>query len=304
MEELLKLTKSIATGLLKFLVASHFLIIITFVFLRFLPGSFVEDEFIVVESSNRLTENFFFELKKYLINIYHFDFGNSYQNPQTTVKEIILNRYSYSFKLLFISFAVIVLFGFIVSFLSLLNKKVRRFTRVLINVLNTIPLIVLLPVLIYLCCFVFKLAPTRFNSEDNTSYIFAIVLITLKPIFQLSQLTIQKWVEESHSQYNVTAKAKGFSKAYILLNHSFRNIIPSFINFSQSIFLTIISGNFLVESFYSIPGVGLSFVEAMANRDLPLILGCVLFLGTTFFFVNSMTDIGINFLQKSNRSSG
>ena len=298
----LRIAKSILKGILKFLISIHFLIVITFLFLKFLPGSYIEDEFIVVEKS-QISENFFFELKKYLFKVYQFNLGSSYQSPKMTVQEIILSRYQSSLKILLVSFVTIVLIALLFSMLALLNKRLGKYLGYAINFLNTIPLLVLLPLIIYIMAFKLEFVPARYDSENIKCYLFAIFIISLKPLFQLTELIIQKWTSETKAQYNLTAKAKGLSLFQIYARHSFRNIVPSVINFSQATFLTLISGNFLVESFYSIPGVGLSFVEAMSNRDLPLILGCVIFLGTIYFVVNSISEIFILFLQVENRKS-
>lgn len=298
----LRIVKSLLKGILKFLVSIHFLIAMTFLFLKFLPGSYIEDEFIVIEKS-QISENVFFELKKYLFKVYQFNFGTSYQSPNITVQEIIVSRYASSLKILLASFVIIVLTALLLSMQAVLSNKFRKYLGYAINFLNTIPLLVLLPLIIYIMAFKLELVPTRYDFEKTSSYLFALFIVSLKPLSQLTELIIQKWTSETKAQYNLTAKSKGLSLFQIYTRHSFKNIVPSVINFSQATFLTLISGNFLVESFYSIPGVGMSFVEAMSNRDLPLILGCVIFLGTIYFIVNSLSEIFILFLQVENRKS-
>lgn len=287
--------KIIMQVMAKFVLSLHFLLLISFLFLHFLPGSFIEDEFIVADKS-LVKKDFFFELKNYLSHVYHLDLGNSYAHPQTTVLEIISDRYLTSIKLILYAFAVILVSALLLSFCALIFKSFHKILKKVFMVVNAIPLIVLLPSLIYIFYYILALIPARFNSENKVSFFFAVFLISFKFLFQLAELILDRWVLENRNQYNQTAKAKGLSAFQIYLGHSFRNIIPSVISFSQNVFLSLIAGNFLVESFYSIPGVGLTFVEAMANRDLPLIMASVLVLGCLYFIVNSASELLIRLL--------
>lgn len=293
---LLNSFKMLIKAIAKFLLSLHFLLFISFLFLNFLPGSFIEDEFIVAENIQQ-KKDFFFELKDYLANTYHLEFGNSYANPQTKVIDIISERYLTSIHLILYAFFLILVCSLALSFFSVLSKRFQKFLNKVFTVVNVIPLIVILPVLIYLFYNVLKVVPARFDSDSNRSLFFAIFLISFKFIFQLSELLISKWTLESKKQYNQTAKAKGLSRIRIYWIHSFRNILPSLVNFSQNVFLSLIGGNFLVESFYSIPGISLTFVEAMSNRDLPLIMASVLILGSLYFIVSSASELVINLLQ-------
>lgn len=288
--------KMLVKVIAKFLLSLHFLLLISFLFLNFLPGSFIEDEFIVAEKVLP-KKDFFFELKSYLVNVYHLEFGNSYAHPQTKVLDIVSERYLTSIKLIIYAFLSILICSLVLSFFSVFSKKFQKVLNKIFTIVNAIPLIVILPCLIYLFYSIFRIVPSRFDSESSKSLFFAVFLISFKFVFQLSELVISKWSLESKNQYNQTAKAKGLSKIRIYWVHSFRNILPSLVNFSQNVFLSLIGGNFLVESFYSIPGVGLTFVEAMSNRDLPLIMASVLILGSLYFLVNSISELMINLLQ-------
>lgn len=279
----------------KFALSLHFLLLISFMFLHFLPGSFIEDEFIVADKALG-KKDFFFELKNYLSHVYHFNFGNSYAHPQTTVLEIISDRYLTSIKLILYSFAFILVSSLMLSFCSLLFKGFHKALKKVFIVVNAIPLIVVLPSLIYIFYYILAVIPARFNSENKGSFIFTVFLISFKFVFQLTELILNRWILESRNQYNQTAKAKGLSRFQVYIKHSFRNIIPSVISFSQNVFLSLIAGNFLVETFYSIPGIGLTFVEAMSNRDLPLIMASVLVLGCLYFIVNSISELLIRLL--------
>jgi ABC-type dipeptide/oligopeptide/nickel transport system permease component len=106
--------KAVIQVIAKFAFSLHFLLLISFMFLHFLPGSFIEDEFIVADK-NLGEKNFFFEFKKYLSNVYHFNLGSSYAHPQTTVIEIISERYLTSIKLIVYSFAFILVSSLVLS---------------------------------------------------------------------------------------------------------------------------------------------------------------------------------------------
>lgn len=288
--------KSLCEVIVKFLLSLHFLLLVSFVFLYFLPGSFIEEEFIIVNKPKE-QQDFFFDLKTYISHVYHFDLGNSYAHPQTKVIDIISERYQTSVKLIVYSFSFILVSSFLLSFLAIINKVFFTVVHKIFSLVNAIPLIVILPLLIYIFYHLLGVIPSRYNSESKVSFIFAVFLISFKFVFQLAELIIEKWNLENKSQYIQTAKAKGLRPLRIFLQHSLRNILPSIISFSQNVFLSLIAGNFLVESFYSIPGIGLTFVESMANRDLPLIMAAVLVLGCLYFIVNSISELLLKLLQ-------
>ncbi|NUM60018.1 MAG: ABC transporter permease subunit [Bdellovibrionaceae bacterium] len=167
-----------------------------------------------------------------------------------------------------------------------LKKKISKF----LIVGNAIPFIVIVPVFAYVFCYQLEWVRFKFQADSFKSYLFAIFLLSLKPTLQMTEMLIHRWQEIEREFFIVTAKSKGLTRNQVLWRHSFITLVPSFFSYANSILLLMLSGNFLLESFYSIPGIGLTFVESLGSRDLPIILACVILIGNFYFFFYGISN--------------
>lgn len=91
--------------------------------------------------------------------------------------------------------------------------------------------------------------------------------------------------------YIITARAKGLSEINIVFTHAFRNILVPILSYLGPLTAGILTGSFIVEKIYSIPGLGYWFVTSVSNRDYPLIMGVTVFYCAFLLFATFVVDM-------------
>ena len=107
----------------------------------------------------------------------------------------------------------------------------------------------------------------------------------------VARLTRGGMLETLSQDFIKTARAKGLSETRVVVNHALRGGLLPTVSFLGPAFAGIISGSFVIETIFSIPGLGRHFIEAATNRDYTLVLGTVLFYATLILMLNLIVDI-------------
>ena len=209
----------------RYFLSLHVLVFLTFIFTYLLPGSYLEDEFIVLEKTKSYGD-FFFELGSYFKKIYHLDFGFSFINPQVKVVDIIESRLMVSLQLILPAILLVLIFSLVISFLAMRYEVLRKKISKILIVGNAIPFIVMVPIFAYIFCYQLEWVRFKFQSDSFKSYLFAIFLLTLKPTMQMTEMLIYRWQEIEREFFIVTAKSKGLTRNQVLWRHSFTSLVP------------------------------------------------------------------------------
>jgi oligopeptide transport system permease protein len=104
-------------------------------------------------------------------------------------------------------------------------------------------------------------------------------------------------LEELSKDYIRTARAKGLSEARVVFGHALRGGIQPVISFLGPAAAGLLTGAFVVEVIFQIPGLGRVIVNAALNRDQFLVLGCVLLFGALMVLFNTVVDLVLAFLN-------
>ena len=91
--------------------------------------------------------------------------------------------------------------------------------------------------------------------------------------------------------YIKTARAKGLRKKSVLFKHALRNAILPVVTYLGPLTAGILTGGFVIEKIFTIPGMGKFFVESINNRDYPLIMGVTIFYSALLVFMNLVVDL-------------
>ncbi|MCB2183230.1 MAG: microcin C ABC transporter permease YejB [Desulfobulbaceae bacterium] len=224
-----------------------------------------------------------------------FDFGDSYYHHQTVV-DLVISKLPVSMSLGLWSF--IIVYGVCIPLG--IKKAVRDgsrfdvFSSTMILVGYAIPGFVLAILLIVLFGggSFWNIFPLRGLVSDNWSemsliskildYLWHMVLpITSSAVGSLAVMTLltkNSFLEEIRKQYVITARAKGLSENTVLYRHIFRNaIIPIITGFPGSFITAFFTGSLLIETIFSLDGMGLLAYESILNRDYPVVLGTLYF---------------------------
>ncbi len=268
------LIKAIFDLTFKFILNVHLLLVLIFSIFYFVPGSYIDDEHIV-EQVNQVVpvqKYFFFSLKEFLVDFYTLDFGVTLHNKNLKVTELIWSKTVFSFQFLGLAVGILLMASIVISFLVVRSRDRSRYLDFL-RVINQIPQLVMIPLIIYLFSYLFNLVPLKFDPYSTPCHVFVIATLLIKPLGQLIQLTVEKWHKESAEMYVQFARAKGLSRNRVLVVHMFKNIANSFLGYFLAIVLQLLTGNFILESLYSVPGFGLGFMDSVSQRDLPVVIG-------------------------------
>lgn len=127
--------------------------------------------------------------------------------------------------------------------------------------------------------------------EDFDSKIMPSVVLGLRPAAIIARMTRSSVLEIWHMDFVRTARAKGLGDGKILFVHVLRNALVPLLAILGPIAASVLTGSFVIEFVFSIPGLGSHFVEAVTNRDYPLVMGVTLLFATVLVAINLFIDI-------------
>lgn len=282
----------------KFVLNFHLLLVIIFSIFYFVPGAYVDDEHIVEQAAQNLPEKkyFFFSLRDSLIDFYTLDFGVTYHNHNLKVKDLIWSKALFSFHYLGIAVVVLFVMSIFISFLIVKSRR-RRSYLAFLRFLNQIPQLVMIPVVIYIFSYLFSVVPLKFDPYNIACVVFVVATLLIKPLGQLIQLTVEKWHVETSEVYVQYARSKGLSRNRVFIVHMFKNIANSFLGYFLTIVLQLLTGNFILESLYSIPGFGLGFMDSVSQRDLPMVIGYLFLFSSLYLTLHFTIQIAFLYLN-------
>lgn len=286
--------KRLATGLVSLFVLAT----VTFFLVRLIPGSPFQNGGVssqvveAVEEEYGLNEPLFDQYLTYMGNLVQGDLGVSYQEPDTTVAEIIGRTWPVTASLGLAALLTAVLLGTGLGILKAVSKKkavregIAAGGMLLAGIPNFAAAILLL--------LVFSVKLGWFPSaglQTPAHYVLPVISLMLYPMTVISRLTGNTLAAEMEKQYVLFARAKGLGKGRILLTHALKNAWIPVLNYVGPASAFLLTGSFVVESIFTIPGLGREFVSSITNRDYTLILGLTVFMGTVVILVNLVTDL-------------
>jgi oligopeptide transport system permease protein len=122
-------------------------------------------------------------------------------------------------------------------------------------------------------------------------FIMPVITLTLNPIASISRLVHSNFTEAMKMDYVTMAKSKGLKLSTIRFKHILKNaLIPVVTNAGPTIAF-LLTGSFVVESIFSIPGIGQEFVNSVTNRDYTVIMGLTIFVGALIILCNLIVDL-------------
>jgi peptide/nickel transport system permease protein len=111
-------------------------------------------------------------------------------------------------------------------------------------------------------------------------------------------------IEVLNQDYIRTARSKGVRESFVVVKHALKNAMIPVITIIGAQISDLLSGAVLTESIFAWPGVGRLAVEALINRDFPMIRGTVIVLALTFLVANLIVDISYSFFDPRVRYEG
>ena len=287
--------KRVAMGVLSIFVVAT----LTFFLMNLVPGGpFVAEKSISKEAQAALEAKYGLDkplLERYATYMTDFvkgDMGLSLRQRGRTVSDIIFSKFPVSARLAGFAVAVAVLVGIPLGCLSAYNRG--KFGDNIIIVFATcgiaIPSFISSVVLLYTFGSKLNILPTV-GLNTMSSYIMPVTALAIYPTAYITRLMRSSLLDVMGQDYIRTAKAKGLSNFKILFKHALRNAILPVITYVGPMLASLMTGSFIVEQIFAIPGLGREFVSAIVNRDYTMIMGTTIVLATLIIVANVIVDI-------------
>jgi ABC-type dipeptide/oligopeptide/nickel transport systems, permease components len=157
------------------------------------------------------------------------------------------------------------------------------------------------PLLIYIFAIQFQILPVSERAHALSFVLPAITLGTSLAAF-LSRIVRNSLIEILTEDYITTAHAKGVSQLQILFKHALKNAALPIITVIGLQFGVLLTGTIITEQIFDWPGLGTLMIQALKERDYPLIQGCILFFSLTYLLINIAIDLSYTLLDPRVRS--
>ena len=287
--------KRVAMGVLSiFRVAT-----LTFFLMNLVPGGpFVAEKSISKEAQAALEAKYGLDkplLERYATYMTDFvkgDMGLSLRQRGRTVSDIIFSKFPVSAKLAGFAVAVAVLVGIPLGCLSAYNRG--KLGDNIIIVFATcgiaIPSFISSVILLYTFGSKLNILPTV-GLNTMSSYIMPVTALAIYPTAYITRLMRSSLLDVMGQDYIRTAKAKGLSNFKILFKHALRNAVLPVVTYVGPMLASLMTGSFVVEKIFTVPGLGRDFVSAINQRDYTLIMGTTIVLATLIITANVIVDI-------------
>ncbi len=233
----------------------------------------------------------------YLAGVAHGDLGRSFLRDHEPVTNFLKRGLPNTFLLAFAAIVLALAVGLLTGMAAALkpNTLLDRalMTSVLIGV--TLPNFVLAPVLILI--FVQALGWLPPPAQDNLwtispdHLVLPAVVLAARPAALIARMTRASLLETLRQDYIRTARAKGLPPLTVLLKHALKNAFLPVLTTAGVSFGYLLSGSFVVETIFTIPGVGAASIDSLGERDYSVIQGTTLLLAVIFVGINLLTDL-------------
>jgi len=266
------------------------IVTITFMLMHSIPGGPFDQD--ALESMNEIVRRNMeakFGLDKpylqqygiYLGNLMKGEMGISIAYAPRTVQQIIGRGLPVSAQLGLTAAAVAVSAGIILGSAAALRRGRWQDTtiKVLTTIGITVPSFVLATMLIYVFAVKLRILPS-FGFRSIRHMILPTVALSFGSIAYIARLTRSSMLDVIKQDYVRTAKAKGLPRRTVVFKHALKNALLPIVTYVGPLIAVMLTGSFVVEKIFAVPGIGREMVGAIANRDYIMILGL-----TTFFSI-------------------
>ena len=232
------------------------------------------------------------QLFRYVKNIVtEFDFGTSYKTGKPVIEEV-LERFPTTLLLTLCSMAIATVLGVLLGVISAVKQYyVLDYLATLTSLVGvSIPSFWL--GLMLMLVFALQLGWFPASGFYGPKYwVLPAIAIAVIPLSTITRMTRSAMLEVVRQDYMRTAKAKGLSETQTILKHGLKNTLIPVITVIGIQTGRTLAGSIVVESIFSIPGLGSLIVNAINARNYPTIQGSILFCALTFCIINLLVDI-------------
>ena len=291
--------KYVVRRVISMMITLFFIITLTFTMMHTIPGGpFTREKKLPPEIEKAMMEKYNLDqpLSKqyvdYLLGAVKGDFGPSYTAKGREVSDMIADSFPVSGQLGILAIILILLLGIPLGVIAALKQGtwIDKATIFFAIMGVTVPSFVLATLMIYIFGVKLKLLPTsRWPSARHM--IMPTVSLAVGSIAYVARLTRSSMLEVISQDYIRTARAKGLSEGVVVFKHALKNALIPVVTYVGPLTAGILTGSFVIEKIYAVPGMGRMFVESISNRDYTVIMGVTIFYAfilVLFIFITDM----------------
>lgn len=228
----------------------------------------------------------------YMGNLMHGDLGESMVQEGRTVLYYVQTGFPVTAKVGSIAFVLAMIGGISLGTAAALSEKkwVSNLCMFVATIGVSIPSFLIAMLLILLFGVTLRVLPFV-GLRTPANYVMPVIALSLYPISMISRLTRSSMLEVMKQDYIILARSKGTPYKKVVIKHAIKNAMLPVVTYAGPMFAFLLTGSFVVESIFSIPGIGSTFTSCVLNRDYPVIMGVTIFLGILIISFNLITDI-------------
>lgn len=272
---------------------------ITFFLMKLVPGSPFASEKTNQIAQQALNEKYgldkpvLIQYKIYLQQLLQGDLGISYKlQKNVPVTTIIKESFPISAKIGALAIGFALLLGIPLGCLSALKRG--KWEDSVIRIVSTlgiaVPSFVIATASMLIFAIELKLLPT-YGLSKPSSYILPVFTLGFYPMCYITRLMRSSMLDSLGQDYIRTARAKGMSEFVVTFKHALKNSLIPIITYLGPLVAFTLTGGFVVEKVFNIPGLGRYFIKAIDARDYNLIMGTTVFLASFIILMNLICDI-------------
>lgn len=274
-------------------------ITITFLLMHAIPGGpFTNEKNLPpailknIEERYHLNDPLWKQYGDYLNSLAHLDLGPSFKYQDRTVNQIIKESFPVSFELGLTSIVISLLLGIPAGIIAALKRnKWQDFTIMFLATFGvSVPSFVFAAALIHVFAIKLALLPAAMWGGLEYRILPSIALAGMPTAF-IARLTRSSMLDVLGQDYIRTAKAKGLAQHVITYRHALKNALIPVITYIGPMAAGILTGSFIIETLFAIPGLGRYFVTSIYNRDYTTILGVTIFYSMLVVGLNMVVDL-------------
>ncbi|MFT8316790.1 MAG: ABC transporter permease [Sporolactobacillus sp.] len=251
-----------------------------------------------MEAHFHINQPLYIQYLNYLKSIATFNYGPSIRQPTQTVNDLLSRGFPVSFELGMWTLIVAVFSGIILGVLAALkhNGFIDYLAMTLAVLGISIPDFILATLLIQEFAVNLQLLPA--GTWQGISYmILPIIALSTGPMAIIARLTRSSMLTVLTQDYIRTAQAKGLSPILIVFKHALKNALLPVVTVLGTLAASILTGTFVIEKIFAIPGMGKYFVDSINTRDYPVIMGTTVFYSAILIVMLFLVDITYGILD-------
>ncbi|WDR06153.1 ABC transporter permease [Devosia rhodophyticola] len=272
---------------------------LTFFLMHAIPGGpFVSERMLAPEIASALNDKFglsdpiWLQYLNYLRGIVTFDLGPSFRYPGVTVNQMIADGLPVTLRTGLLAVICVVALGVPMGIVAALNRNKWPDTAVMMlaTIGVAIPSYVIATLLLYVFALRLGWVPT-FGLDDWRGYILPVLALSGFWVSFVARLARSSLLETFEQDYMTTARAKGLRPGQVLFKHGLRNSLIPVVTVLGPVVANLVTGSFVIEQIFALPGIGRHFVLSITNRDYTAIMGITIFYAALLMVMILIVDL-------------